>query len=169
MSYYKKNPWCVRHPEIKYVGIGHCQILHPVSKRQSEVLERGEPAFFRMPLSEPRGHHVLASEHDEPDKRMTMIISVKEHLHMLADKISSYFPHLPATHLHLPDAHSQSKLKMFLRQHKRSSLNLLTVMQRELISLQCQLQNSRSSVCNHILFCLRLCCAFFFHFQQHVL
>nr|XP_056706361.1 zinc finger BED domain-containing protein 5-like [Euleptes europaea] len=35
-------------------------------------------------------------EHDiEPDKRITMIISVKEHLHMLADEISSYFPNLP--------------------------------------------------------------------------
>ncbi|XP_065668077.1 zinc finger BED domain-containing protein 5-like [Hydra vulgaris] len=30
----------------------------------------------------------------EPDKRNTMIISVKEHLHMLADEISSYFPNL---------------------------------------------------------------------------
>ncbi|KAK1346652.1 hypothetical protein QTO34_000512, partial [Cnephaeus nilssonii] len=37
-------------------------------------------------------------EHDiEPDKRITMIISVKEHLHMLADEISSYFPNLPDT------------------------------------------------------------------------
>lgn len=37
-------------------------------------------------------------EHDiEPDKRITMIISVKEHLHMLAEEISSYFPNLPDT------------------------------------------------------------------------
>ncbi|XP_015421155.1 PREDICTED: zinc finger BED domain-containing protein 5-like [Myotis davidii] len=37
-------------------------------------------------------------EHDiEPDKRITMMISVKEHLHMLADEISSYFPNLPET------------------------------------------------------------------------
>ncbi|XP_015685817.1 protein ZBED8-like, partial [Protobothrops mucrosquamatus] len=37
-------------------------------------------------------------EHDiEPDKRITIIISVKEHLHMLADEISSYFPNLPDT------------------------------------------------------------------------
>ncbi|XP_039180852.1 zinc finger BED domain-containing protein 5-like isoform X2 [Crotalus tigris] len=37
-------------------------------------------------------------EHDiEPDKKITMIISVKEHLHMLADEISSYFPNLPDT------------------------------------------------------------------------
>ncbi|XP_048344945.1 protein ZBED8-like isoform X2 [Sphaerodactylus townsendi] len=37
-------------------------------------------------------------EHDiEPQKRITMIISVKEHLHMLADEISSYFPNLPDT------------------------------------------------------------------------
>nr|KAF6433881.1 hypothetical protein HJG59_008931 [Molossus molossus] len=34
-------------------------------------------------------------DHDiEPDKRIMMIISVKEQLHMLADKISSYFPNL---------------------------------------------------------------------------
>ena len=33
----------------------------------------------------------------EPDKRSKMIISVKEHLHMLADEISSYFPNLPNT------------------------------------------------------------------------
>jgi hypothetical protein len=33
----------------------------------------------------------------EPDKRITMIISVKEHLHMLADEISLYFPNLPDT------------------------------------------------------------------------
>ena len=33
----------------------------------------------------------------EPDKKITMIISVKEHLHMLSDKISSYFPNLPGT------------------------------------------------------------------------
>ena len=38
-------------------------------------------------------------------------------------------------------------------------------MQREMISLQCQLQHSGSSVCSHILFCLRLCCIFF-HFRQ---
>ncbi|XP_039178217.1 SCAN domain-containing protein 3-like [Crotalus tigris] len=37
-------------------------------------------------------------EHDiEPDERITMIISVKEHLHVLADEISSYFPNLPDT------------------------------------------------------------------------
>ncbi|XP_019509197.1 PREDICTED: zinc finger BED domain-containing protein 5-like [Hipposideros armiger] len=37
-------------------------------------------------------------EHDiEPDKRIIMIISVKEHLHMLAEEISSYFPNLPDT------------------------------------------------------------------------
>ncbi|KAM7053597.1 uncharacterized protein WM277_006691 isoform 1-T1 [Molossus nigricans] len=37
-------------------------------------------------------------EHDiEPDKRITMILSVKEHLHMLADEISLYFPNLPDT------------------------------------------------------------------------
>ncbi|KAM5219559.1 zinc finger BED domain-containing protein 5-like [Hipposideros larvatus] len=37
-------------------------------------------------------------EHDiEPDKRITMVISVKEHLHMLAEEISSYFPNLPDT------------------------------------------------------------------------
>ncbi|XP_053431246.1 protein ZBED8-like isoform X2 [Nycticebus coucang] len=37
-------------------------------------------------------------EHDiERDKRITMIISVKEHLHMLADEITSYFPNLPDT------------------------------------------------------------------------
>ncbi|XP_015677944.1 SCAN domain-containing protein 3-like [Protobothrops mucrosquamatus] len=37
-------------------------------------------------------------EHDiEPDKRIMMIIYVKEHLHMLADEISSYFPNLPDT------------------------------------------------------------------------
>jgi hypothetical protein len=53
--------------------------------------------------------------------------------------------------LHLPEVHSQSKLKKFLRQHRRSSLNSLTAMKREMISLQCQLQNSASSVCNHIL------------------
>ncbi|XP_040275778.1 protein ZBED8-like [Bufo bufo] len=33
----------------------------------------------------------------EPDKRITMIISVKEHLHMLEDEISLYFPNLPDT------------------------------------------------------------------------
>lgn len=33
----------------------------------------------------------------EPDKRSKMIISVKEHLHMLADEISTYFPNLPNT------------------------------------------------------------------------
>ncbi|XP_048351811.1 protein ZBED8-like [Sphaerodactylus townsendi] len=37
-------------------------------------------------------------EHDiEPDKRITMIISVKEHLRMLADEISLYFPNPPDT------------------------------------------------------------------------
>nr|KAF6492381.1 hypothetical protein HJG59_009586 [Molossus molossus] len=37
-------------------------------------------------------------EHNiEPDKRITMIISVKEHLLMFADEISSYFPNLPDT------------------------------------------------------------------------
>ncbi|XP_070257217.1 protein FAM200C-like isoform X1 [Myotis yumanensis] len=37
-------------------------------------------------------------EHDiEPHKRVTMIISVKEHLHMLASEISWYFPNLPDT------------------------------------------------------------------------
>ncbi|XP_066450060.1 SCAN domain-containing protein 3-like [Eleutherodactylus coqui] len=37
-------------------------------------------------------------EHEiEPDKKMMMITSVKEHLHMLADEISSYFPNLPDT------------------------------------------------------------------------
>ncbi|XP_034288737.2 protein FAM200B [Pantherophis guttatus] len=37
-------------------------------------------------------------EHDiEPDKKITMIISVKEHLHMLEDDVSSYFPNLPDT------------------------------------------------------------------------
>ncbi|XP_052611518.1 protein ZBED8-like isoform X1 [Peromyscus californicus insignis] len=35
-------------------------------------------------------------EHDiEPPKRISMIISVKEHLHMLAGEISWYFPNLP--------------------------------------------------------------------------
>ncbi|XP_070599912.1 protein FAM200C-like [Erythrolamprus reginae] len=35
-------------------------------------------------------------EHDiEPDERITMIISVKQHLHTLAGEISSYFPNLP--------------------------------------------------------------------------
>ncbi|XP_040275585.1 protein ZBED8-like [Bufo bufo] len=33
----------------------------------------------------------------EPDKIITMIISVKEHLHMLEDEISLYFPNLPDT------------------------------------------------------------------------
>lgn len=107
-------------------------------------------------------------EHNiEPDKRIMMIICVKKkHLHILANEISSCFPKLPDTHLHLPEAHSQSELKMLLRQHKRSSLNLLTAMQQEQISLQCQLHDSGSSVYSHILSCLRLCCAFF-HFQQH--
>ncbi|XP_054573034.1 LOW QUALITY PROTEIN: zinc finger BED domain-containing protein 5-like, partial [Eptesicus fuscus] len=42
--------------------------------------------------------YAFFEEHDiEPDKRITMIISVKEHLHMLADEISSYFPNLPDT------------------------------------------------------------------------
>lgn len=37
-------------------------------------------------------------EHDiEPDKRITMITSVKERLNMLEDELSSYFPNLPDT------------------------------------------------------------------------
>nr|XP_008103991.1 PREDICTED: SCAN domain-containing protein 3 isoform X1 [Anolis carolinensis]XP_008103992.1 PREDICTED: SCAN domain-containing protein 3 isoform X1 [Anolis carolinensis]XP_008103993.1 PREDICTED: SCAN domain-containing protein 3 isoform X1 [Anolis carolinensis]XP_008103994.1 PREDICTED: SCAN domain-containing protein 3 isoform X1 [Anolis carolinensis]XP_008103995.1 PREDICTED: SCAN domain-containing protein 3 isoform X1 [Anolis carolinensis]XP_008103997.1 PREDICTED: SCAN domain-containing protei len=37
-------------------------------------------------------------EHDiEPDKRIKVLISVKEHLRMLADEISLYFPNLPDT------------------------------------------------------------------------
>ncbi|XP_034277935.1 zinc finger BED domain-containing protein 5-like isoform X1 [Pantherophis guttatus] len=37
-------------------------------------------------------------EHDiEPDKKIMMIISAKEHLHMLEDEVSSYFPNLPDT------------------------------------------------------------------------
>lgn len=77
----------------------------------------------------------------EPDKRIMMIIS----------------------NLHLMEAHSQSKLKMFLKQHKRSSLSLLTWMQQDLISLQCQLHNSVSSVYSHI---LSVCV--FFRLQQHI-
>lgn len=66
----------------------------------------------------------------EPDKGIT-IISVKEHLYMFA---SPYFPNLHNTpYMHFPEAHSQSKLKIFVTQHKRSSLNLLTVMHWELI------------------------------------
>lgn len=48
-------------------------------------------------------------EHDtEPDKRIIMIISEKEHLHMLADEIPLYFPNLLTAHLYFPEAHSHS-------------------------------------------------------------
>lgn len=83
-----------------------------------------------------------------------MIISVKEDLY------------LPDTLLHLPEAHSQSEL-MFLRQHERSSFSLLTAVQQDLIFQQHHLQNSGSRSCTQMIFCLRLCCAFFLHFQQH--
>lgn len=71
-------------------------------------------------------------------------------------------------HIHVPEANWQLQLKMSHRQHKRSSSNFLTTLQRVLISLKCQLLNSGSSVWNYILFWMRLCCAFFFHFQQRI-
>lgn len=46
----------------------------------------------------------------EPHKTITMMISVKEHLPVLADGISLYFPNLlytPPPQLHLPETHSQ--------------------------------------------------------------
>ena len=63
-------------------------------------------------------------EHDfEPDKRIVMIIIVKVHFHMLVGQISSNFPNILDTYIHLPETHSQSNLKMFLRQYKSSSLS----------------------------------------------
>lgn len=59
--------------------------------------------------------------HDiEPDKRIAMIISMKNHLHMFADEILSCFPNLHDTKStwHLQEALSQLKLKVFLRQYK---------------------------------------------------
>lgn len=99
-------------------------------------------------------------EHDiRLDKGIMMIISGKEYLHILADKISYCFPNLPDTPLHLPEAHSQSKLKMFLRQCKRSSLNLLTEMQQEVI-----LFNTSYRLLDQVSAAI---CSFFFYFQQH--
>ena len=86
------------------------------------------------------------------------ILSVKEHLKIL-EEISRYFSNLLNTPFALLERHSPSKLKMFLRMHKRSSLNSLPAMQQKLIILQRQLPNFGSRVCSHILFCLRSHCA----------
>ncbi|CAJ0945397.1 unnamed protein product, partial [Ranitomeya imitator] len=41
---------------------------------------------------------ILDQEHDiDPDNKIMMISSVKEHLHMFSEEISSYFPNLPDT------------------------------------------------------------------------
>lgn len=64
-------------------------------------------------------------EHDtEPDKRM--IISVKEHVYMLADEIPSYSPNLPDT----PFVLSRSPVTVKAQdvsETTRDSLNSLTV------------------------------------------
>ena len=66
------------------------------------------------------------------------ILSVKEHIKILEEEISRYFPNLPDIPFALLEAHSPSELKMILRMHKRSSLNSLPAMQQKLIFLQCQ-------------------------------
>lgn len=78
----------------------------------------------------------------EPDKMIIMIISVKELLHSLMKfhPISQIYLTLQ---LHLPESHSQSEWKTFLRQHKSSS----SVRQQYSYKiLHCQLQNSEPSV-----------------------
>ena len=63
------------------------------------------------------------------------ILSVKEHLKFLKKKFQDiYLTH----HLPLLEARSPSKLKMFLRMHKKSSLNSLVAMQQKLIFRLCQ-------------------------------
>nr|KAF6369003.1 hypothetical protein mMyoMyo1_010410 [Myotis myotis] len=61
-----------------------------LAKKNNKKLE--ENKIYMLPTLS-----AFFEEHDiEPDKRITTI-SVKEHLHMLADEISSYFPNLPDT------------------------------------------------------------------------
>lgn len=59
--------------------------------------------------------------HDtEPDKKIAVIVSMKNHLHMFADEILLCFPNLHDTKStwHLQEALSQSKLKVFLTVQK---------------------------------------------------
>ena len=75
----------------------------------------------------------------EQETMYRTILSVKEHLKIIEEEISRYLPNLPETPFAF--AHSPSELKMFLRMHKRSSLNSLSAMQQKRIFLQCQLPN----------------------------
>ena len=86
-------------------------------------------------------------------------LSVKEHLKILEEEISRYFPNLPDTPFALARSPFNIRVEDVPEMHKRSSLNSLPAMQQKLIFLQCQLQNFGSRVCSHILFCLRSHCA----------
>lgn len=58
-------------------------------------------------------------EHDIAlDKMIPTTVSVKEHLHILEEKISLHFPNLPDTTFALTRNPFSSKMKMFLRAHE---------------------------------------------------
>lgn len=104
-------------------------------------------------------------EHDlEPDERTMVTISVNEHLHMLADEASLYFPNLPDTPFPLARSPFTVKAEDALETAQAELAELTNSHTTGLNYLQCQLQNSGSDPCTHTL--SETVLYLLFHFQQ---
>ena len=90
------------------------------------------------------------------------ILSVKEHLKILEEEISRYFPNLRDTSFALASSPFTIRVEDVPENAQEEFIELITSNAPKQIILQCQLPNLGSRLCSHILFCLR-----FFLFQQH--
>lgn len=89
-----------------------------------------------------------------------MITSVKEHLHMTADKLHHIFQVSLTLHLQLPEPiHSQSEDIPETTQEEFIALTNSSAVRADFP--QCHSHSSGSRVCSHALFCLRLHCITF--------
>ena len=87
------------------------------------------------------------------------ILSVKEHIKILEEEISRYFPNLPDAPFALARSPFIMRVEDVHENAQEEFIELITSDAAKLIFLQCQLPNFGSRVCSHILFCLRSHCA----------
>ena len=99
-------------------------------------------------------------ENDTEQETMNRtILSVKEQLKILEEKISRYFLNLPNTPFVLARSPFIIKVEDVPENAQEEFIELITSDAAKMIFLQCQLPNFGSRVCSHILFCLRSHCA----------